>query len=67
MDQAETQHAAAEQERADFAAFMDSVRASDPVWQDKVMTAFTSSVSTRDWALLTESVADGDEDTAPVE
>lgn len=42
------------QERADFAKFMDAMRESDPVWQDRVVTAFTSSVSTRDWALLTE-------------
>lgn len=42
------------QERADFAKFMEAMRDSDPVWQDRVVTAFTSSVSTRDWALLTE-------------
>ncbi len=45
----------ASQERADFAKFMEAMRESDPVWQDRVVTAFTSSVSTRDWALLTDS------------
>jgi hypothetical protein len=40
-------------ERADFAKFIEAMRESDPVWQDRVVTAFTSSVSTRDWALLT--------------
>jgi hypothetical protein len=42
-------------EHADFAKFMAAMRESDPVWQDRVVTAFTSSVSTRDWALLTSS------------
>lgn len=45
----------ASKERADFAKFMEAMRESDPVWQDRVVTAFTSSVSTRDWALLAES------------
>jgi hypothetical protein len=43
------------QEHADFATFMEAMRESDPVWQDRVVTAFTSSVSTRDWALLTDA------------
>ena len=42
----------AAKEQADFASFMEAMRESDPVWQDRVVTAFTSSVSTRDWALL---------------
>lgn len=41
-------------EHSDFAKFMEDMRQSDPVWQDRVVTAFTSSVSTRDWALLME-------------
>ncbi|MFG3616206.1 hypothetical protein [Nocardia sp. NPDC047654] len=46
----------ATQERAGFAKFMEAMRESDPVWQDRVVTAFTSSVSTRDWALLTDEM-----------
>lgn len=52
MSQSENNLQAA-QERTDFAKFMEAMRESDPVWQDRVVTAFTSSVSTRDWALLT--------------
>ncbi|KUF18657.1 hypothetical protein AT728_06220 [Streptomyces silvensis] len=44
----------ATQERTDFASFMAAMRESDPIWQERVVTAFTSSVSTRDWALLTD-------------
>ncbi|MBF6335101.1 hypothetical protein IU450_04285 [Nocardia abscessus] len=50
----------ATQERANFAKFMEAMRDSDPVWQDRVVTAFTSSVSTRDWALLTDEMRDQD-------
>ncbi|WP_280259627.1 hypothetical protein [Nocardia abscessus] len=46
----------ATKERANFAKFMEAMRESDPVWQDRVVTAFTSSVSTRDWALLTDEM-----------
>jgi hypothetical protein len=53
MRQNESESKAA-QERSDFAEFMERMRESDPVWQDRVVTAFTSSVSTRDWALLTD-------------
>lgn len=53
MSQSNSEPQAA-QERADFAKFMEAMRESDPVWQDRVVTAFTSSVSTRDWALLTD-------------
>lgn len=44
-------------ERKDFASFMEAMKQSDPVWQDRVVTAFTSSVSTRDWALLVQEDA----------
>lgn len=53
MDQASANEA--KDERADFAQFLDRLQSMDIEEQGQIVTAHTSSVSSRDWEALTNS------------